>query len=385
LGLTLILLLFGKSLLGFTNDSEKEIPNFILDVIIEDRVKLFRIDAFKALIYIGITTAVLFLGLKQKINQNIALLVIGAVSLFDLWSVNRNYLNDDNYVKKEFAENPFQVETSDYIDETPSLAFMKASVKTNKILQTYAKKDTMHYRIYNQVLGVTGETNTSYFKSSIGGYHAVRLRRYDDIMNAYILQRDSVKTRKILNLLNTKYMIFGDLENLQVEFNPNANGNAWFVSDLRFAANSNEEIALVGEIDNKKTAVINVEDKKYFDGKNLQSDSTATINLTKYEPNELEFKSSSKTPQLAVFSEVYYPHGWKVSVDGKEVDYVKADYLLRAVHVPAGSHNIKMIFEPQVIENGKWISLICFALFILVSAGGIYFIYRKKEQPANIG
>lgn len=388
LGFLLILLIFGKGVLGFATDTEQQyLPPFLLDYLVSERYKMFSADAIKALIYVGITAAVLFLGLKQKLNQNIALLIIGAVSLFDLWSVNRNYLNDKNYVDEIFAENPFQTEGTDYLAEkvgdNPNLQSILASIPVNKTLETIAQKDTKHYRVYNQVLGVTGETNTSYFRPSVGGYHAVRLRRYDDLMNAYITQPDSVKTPKILNLLNTKYMIFGKPSEPQVVPNPNANGNAWFVSNLKFANNPNEEIALVGEIDSKKTAVINVDDKKYFNGKNLQPDSTATINLTKYEPNELEFKSSSKTPQLAVFSEIYYPHGWKVSVDGKEVDYVKADYLLRAVHVPAGSHNIKMVFEPQVIENGKWISLICFALFVLLSAGGIYFVYRKREEKIN--
>lgn len=384
LGLTLILIIFGKSLFGFTNDGEKEIPNYILDVLIEDRLKLFRIDAFKALIYVAITAAVLFFGLKQKLNQNIALLIIGAVSLFDLWTVNKNYLNDDNYVDKIFAENPFQTEATDYLAEkvgdNANLQSILATIPVNKTLETIAEKDPKHYRVYNQVLGVTSETNTSYFRPSIGGYHAVKLRRYDDLLNEYIVKADSVKTPKILNLLNTKYMIFGNPSEPQVVPNPSANGNAWFVSDIKFVNNPNEEIKAIGLIDSKKTAVINKDDKKYFDGKTIQADSTATINLTKYEANELEFKSTSKTPQLAVFSEIYYPHGWKVSVDGKEVDYVKADYLLRAVHVPAGNHNIKMVFEPEVIEKGKWISLLCFALFIILSGVGIFIINRKKKE-----
>lgn len=384
LGLTLILIIFGKSLFGFTNDGEKEIPNYILDVLIEDRLKLFRIDAFKALIYVAITAAVLFFGLKQKLNQNIALLIIGAVSLFDLWTVNKNYLNDDNYVDKIFAENPFQTEATDYLAEkvgdNANLQSILATIPVNKTLETIAEKDPKHYRVYNQVLGVTSETNTSYFRPSIGGYHAVKLRRYDDLLNEYIIKTDSVKTPKILNLLNTKYMIFGNPSEPQVVPNPSANGNAWFVSDIKFVNNPNEEIKAIGLIDSKKTAVINKDDKKYFDGKTIQPDSTATINLTKYEANELEFESTSKTPQLAVFSEIYYPHGWKVSVDGKEVDYVKADYLLRAVHVPAGNHNIKMVFEPEVIEKGKWISLLCFALFIILSGGGIFILNKKNNS-----
>ncbi|OBW39689.1 Bacterial membrane protein YfhO [Chryseobacterium sp. MOF25P] len=384
LGLTLILIFFGKSILGFATDNEKVyLPPFLLDYLVDERFSMFRTDAIKALLYVGITVAVLFFALKQKLNQNIALVIIGLVSLFDLWTVNKRYLNDDNYVDKIFAENPFQTEGSDYLAEkvgdNANLQSILASIPVNKTLETIAEKDKKHYRIYNQVLGTTSETNTSYFKASIGGYHAVRLRRYDDLLNEYISKVDSVKTPKILNLLNTKYMIFGNPGEPQVVPNPKANGNAWFVSDLKFVNTPDEEIKYIGEIDSKKTAVINASDKSYFDNRPVQADSTATINLTKYEANELEFKSQSKTPQLAVFSEIFYPHGWKVFVDEKEVPYIKADYLLRAVHVPAGNHHIKMVFEPQVIETGKWISLLCFGLFIALSAFGIFWLNKKKK------
>ena len=389
LGLTLILIIFGKSILGFATDNEKVyLPPFLLDYLVDERFSMFRTDAIKALLYVGITVAVLFFALKQKLNQNIALIIIGLVSLFDLWSVNKRYLNDDNYVDKIFAENPFQTEGSDYLAEkvgdNPNLQSILASIPVNKTLETIAENDKKHYRIYNQVLGTTSETNTSYFKASIGGYHAVKLRRYDDLLNEYISKVDSVKTPKILNLLNTKYMIFGNPGEPQVVPNPKANGNAWFVSDLKFVNTPDEEIKYIGEIDSKKTAVINASDKSYFDNRPVQADSTATINLTKYEANELEFKSQSKTSQLAVFSEIYYPHGWKVFVDEKEVPYIKADYLLRAVHVPAGNHHIKMIFDPQVIETGKWISLLCFGLFIALSAFGIFWLNKKKKENVLI-
>ncbi|MEG0761275.1 MAG: YfhO family protein [Chryseobacterium sp.] len=389
LGLTLLLIVFGKSILGFYTDNEKlYLPPFLLDYLVDERFSMFRTDAIKALLYVGITVAVLFFALKQKLNQNIALVIIGLVSLFDLWTVNKRYLNDDNYVDKIFAENPFQTEESDYLAEkvgdNANLQSILASIPVNKTLEKIAENDKKHYRIYNQVLGTTSETNTSYFKASIGGYHAVKLRRYDDLLNKYIVQPDSVKTPKILNLLNTKYMIFGNPGEPQVVPNPKANGNAWFVSDLKFVNTPNEEIKYIGEIDSKKTAVINASDKSYFDNRPVQADSTATINLTKYEANELEFKSQSKTPQLAVFSEIYYPHGWKVFVDEKEVPYIKADYLLRAVHVPAGNHHIKMVFEPKVIETGKWISLLCFGLFIALSAFGIFWLNKKKKENVLI-
>lgn len=385
LGFVLILLLFGKSLLGFHTENEKTyLPPFLLDYLIEERFKLFRIDAIKAFIYVAIAATALFMVLKHKLNQNIALIIIGVVSLFDLWTVNKRYLNDDNYVDKIFAENPFQTESSDLMAEkvqgNPNLEPILANVNVNKTLETIAEKDKTHYRIFNNILGTFSETNTSYFKSSIGGYHAVKLRRYDDVINEYFQIMDSVKVPNILNLLNAKYLVLGGPEQPQAIANPKANGNAWFVSDLKFVDSPNQEIKSIGVIDSKKTAVIAASDKKYFDGKTVQPDSTAYINLTKYQPNELEFKSQSKTAQLAVFSEIYYPHGWKFFIDEKEVPYIKADYLLRAVHVPAGNHNIRMVFEPEVIEKGKWISLFCFAVFILLSGFGVYSIYRKRDK-----
>lgn len=385
LGFLLLLLLFGKSLLGFYTENEKlYLPPFLLDFLVDERFKLFRVDAIKALIYVAIAAAVLFLTLKQKLNQNIALIIIGMVSLFDLWTVNKRYLNDENYVDKVFAENPFQTESSDLLAEkvqaNPSLGSILSSIPVNKTLETIAEKDKTHYRIFNNILGTFSETNTSYFKSSIGGYHAVKLRRYDDVINEYFQVMDSVKLPNVLNLLNAKYWVVGGPEQPQVIPNPKANGNAWFVSDLKFVNSPNEEIKSIGVIDSKKTAVIASSDKEYFNNKPVQADSTAFINLTKYQPNELEFKSESKTPQLAVFSEIYYPHGWKMFVDDKEVPYIKADYLLRAVHVPAGKHNIRMVFEPQVIETGKWISLLCFGLFIALSGLGLFWINKNKKK-----
>uniref|UniRef100_UPI0026296AFC hypothetical protein n=1 Tax=uncultured Chryseobacterium sp. TaxID=259322 RepID=UPI0026296AFC len=198
LGLLLILLVFGKSLLGFATANEKTyFPPFLLDFLVEERFKLFKIDAIKAFIYVAIAAGALFMTMKKKLNQNIALVIIGAVSLFDLWTVNKRYLNDENYVDKIFAENPFQTESSDLLAEkvagNPNLESILANVQVNKTLETIAEKDKTHYRIFNNILGTFSETNTSYYKSSIGGYHAVKLRRYDDVINEYFQIMDSVK------------------------------------------------------------------------------------------------------------------------------------------------------------------------------------------------
>lgn len=390
LGLTLILLLFGKGILGFHTETEKQyLPPYLLDYLIGERFAMFRTDAVKAIIYVAITAGVLLMSLKQKLSQNIALIVIGLVSLFDLWSVNKRYLNEGNFVDKTFAENPFLTENSDFLSgkaaENPYIQGLLSQVNINKTLQEISEKDKSHYRIYNQPLGAFSETNTSYFKSSVGGYSAAKLRRYDDLINTYFAnEMDTVKVPRILNMLNTKYMIFGNQEKPQAIINPAANGNAWLVSDVKFVNSPNEEIQAISIVDNKKTAVISNDDKSYLSGKQIVADHTASINLTKYKANELEYKSQSKTPQLAVFSEIYYPHGWKMLVDGKEVPYIKANYLLRAVHIPAGNHVIKMIFEPKVIETGKAISMTVFGLFVLLSALGIWQLLKNNNKTEEI-
>ena len=385
LAFLLLMLIFGKSLLGFYTETEKRyLPPYILDYLIDERYGMFREDSIKAIFYVGTVLGVLFLTMKQKLTQNIALIIIGAVSFFDLWSVNKRYLNNDNFVDKEFVQEPFVTEVSDYLIEragnNTEAQRLLDQAEMNKMLSILTEKDKGHYRIFNSITSPFNETSTSYFKSSVGGYHAVKLRRYDDLINQYFSETDNKKTLNILNMLNTKYILLGSLQGPRAEINPNANGNAWFVSDIQFVKTPNEEIKAVGEIDNKKTAVVSVEDQKYFEGKNLQSDSTAMIELKNYQPNQLEFKTQSKTPQLAVFSEIYYPKGWKMLLDGKEVPYIKANYLLRAVFVPAGNHEVRMVFEPEVIEKGKMISMSAFGIFLLLSVGGFLKFRRKNTK-----
>lgn len=390
LALLLIFMLMGKTLFGFYTETERTyLPPYLLDYLADERFAMFREDVIKALIYVGIVLAVLYLALIQKIKQNIALIVIGLISFFDLWSVNKRYLNDENFVDKTFVQNPFITEVSDYlIDKAGDNSEAQRSLsqaKMNETLSVLADKDQGHYRIFNSIMSPFNETTTSYFKSSVGGYHAVKLRRYDDLINEYFSETDSIKTVKVLNMLNTKYILNGSLQEPQVQINPNANGNAWLVSDVKFVNTPNEEIKAIGDIDNKKTAVVLAEDKDYFKGKNLQLDSTAVIELVHYQADELEFKTKSKTSQLAVFSEVYYPKGWKVFLDGEEIPYIKANYLLRAVAVPSGNHTIKMVFEPEVIETGKLISMSVFGLFVLLSLGGGFMQYRRVNKEEKNG
>lgn len=391
-GFLVVLLAFGKTILGFYNETEKTyLPVWLLDYLIDERAKMFKADAIKAIIYVLLVVASLYLVLKKKISQDIALVIIAVVSLFDLWTVDKRYLNENNYIDKIFAENPFQTESTDLLIEkvgdNANLQSLLAYAPVNKVLETIADKDKTHYRIFNQLISPFNETNTSYFKSSVGGYHAVKLRRYDDLINHYFYSEDPKKQQQIpeiLNMLNTKYIVGGSAEKPEVQINPLANGNAWMVSDIQFAKTSNEEIDALGKIITKKTAVVAEKDKDYFKGKTIAADSTASIQLTTYQPNEIELKTTSKTPQLAVISEIYYPKGWKMLLDGQEVPYIKADYLLRAVYVPAGNHQIKMVFEPEVIEKGKLFSMIAFGIFVILSAAGLFFLKRKEKANQSL-
>ncbi|KUY17076.1 hypothetical protein BAZ12_19075 [Elizabethkingia miricola] len=381
-GITLILILFGKTILGFHTDLEGQyLPSYILDYLVGERYSMFRTDAIKAILYVLITAGAMFMVMKQKLNQNIALIIIGVVSLFDLWTVNKRYLNNDNFADKMFARNPFITEASEsYLAKSNGNSYIEGLLQqapVNQALESIAKADKSHYRVFNTLLGPFNETNTSYFVSSVGGYSAAKLRRYDDLINKYF---NGGGDPNILNMLNTKYVLVADKTGIQPKENPFANGPAWFVSEVKIAGTPNEEIDLISKVDNKKVAVVGKEDEKYLNGKTLQADPAAKIAVKTYQPNEIVYQTSSATPQLAVMSEIYYPHGWKFYIDGKETDYIKADYLLRAVYVPAGKHEIRMAFEPEVIQKGKTISLASAGLFILLAALGFVFMNRKRNK-----
>ncbi len=387
-GVLLLLLLFARPLLGFTTASERAyLPSYLLDFLVSHRSEWFKTDTLKALVYIGITFAAIYFALKNKLKTNLALLLIGLVSLVDLWSVNKRYLNEENFVDKAFAEQPFLTEESDFLYEkaagNPFVQGLVGQIPVNQTLDKITQEDKGHYRIYNQTLGTFSETNTSYFKSSIGGYSAAKLRRYDDVINHYFSRMDTVQMPRILNLLNAKYFVVGDPSSPGVLKNEEANGPAHLVSQVKFVNTPNEEIEAIGQIDSKKLAVLGKEDESYLKGKTLALDSAATIELTHYEPSLLTYESKSSTPQLAVFSEIYYPYGWEVLVDGKPSSLVKVNYLLRGLYLPEGNHKIEMRFAPKVIEQGKTYSLLSTGVFALLSLFGLFQLFKKRKEEKD--
>lgn len=362
----------------------QEFKDSYVNAVYEDRADLVRKDAMRSLGFIIAGALIVFLVLKKKINAKLAIAAMGIIVIADMWTINTRYINEDNYVAKRKYEVPFE--------KTPA---------DNIILQ-----DTdPHYRVCDisvSPFNVFNDGSTSFYHKSIGGYSGAKVRRYQEMHDSIMLYEmhsssylvnvgyqngfDAIQvqelfeveaTTPILNMLNTKYLIYNKAS--QPLLNKNALGNAWFVSDIISVENANEEIITLKTIDPAYQAIISKEFQAQVDGFKPKFDSTATIKLTEYAPDYIVYESNASSEQLALFSEVYYPHGWVVTIDGEEVDYFRANYVLRAMKVPAGKHTIKFSFEPKIYTTGVAISYACSAIFFLLLFGLIFFEYKKRK------
>jgi hypothetical protein len=232
------------------------------------------------------------------------------------------------------------------------------------------QKDTTHFRVFDLT---TGNTKPSYFHNSLNGYHAAKMKRYDDVFNFYIVQNHL----GVLNMLNTKYIIAQNEEGEVFPYeNTDANGNAWFVSELEQKSSANEEIMALDSLDTKTKAV-------YSEFDVLQStfkvDSLASIKLVEYKPNYLKYESRNSNEGFAVFSENYYAQGWNAYIDGEVTPHVRVNYILRGLQVPPGNHTIEFKFEPEVIQTGSAIAMASSIVLVLLLAIGLFFEFKKKE------
>lgn len=381
----LILYLFGLHLFSFHTKLEGEYINTsILEAIKEDRFNLFQKDVLRTLIFVIFTVGILYVSLLNKLKSDYLVLSLAILSLLDLWGVNKRYLNDDNFVEKSLYKNPFPTQASEQqiqrAEQDPSLARILNVIPVNQVLEEIKEKDPSNYRIYNLLLSPFNETNTSYFHQSIGGYHGAKLRRYQDVIDFYLT--DSLNF-PILDMLNTKYIITADSIIRPIP-NPNNNGNAWFVNDLVFVNNADEEITQLAKINNKKQAIVN---RKYQQELNISKPKDSlkgTITLEKYQPNQLTYKSYNANEQLGVFSEIYYPYGWTATIDGNPATIYPVNYLLRALKIPKGNHTIVFKFDPPVIHKSKTITQISFIIFILLSAGFLFWDTWKKKKKQSV-
>lgn len=357
-GLSLIILLFNGSLFSFAGGNDAYyIQNFGMDFISavkEDRKSLLVNETLKTLILVLIAAGLIWFYIKQKVSEIQVILVMAILIVFDLVQVDRRYVNTENFMAARLVEQPFQASEAD-----------------KQILQ-----DTSRYRVFEQRIGLNG-ARTSYFHNSIGGYHGAKPARLQELAEFYLYQGNI----QPLNLLNVKYIISQDEEGAeQVQQNPQANGNVWFVQNVKVVPDADAEILALDSLNTLQTAVIQERYANELPRNIFPQDSTDNISLVEHQPNYLKYRSSAQEAKLAVFSEVYYPNGWNVYIDGEPSTYFKADYILRAMMVPEGKHTIEFKFEPQVVKTGSTISLASNILLLLIIFGGVFFTYRKLNS-----
>ncbi|MBS6661232.1 YfhO family protein [Prevotella histicola] len=346
----------------------------ILANISDMRAAMVSSDAWRSVIIILIGFALLFAYKLKKLRADYMIAALLVLCLVDMWQVDKRYLNDEMFVPKSERDMPQQPTATD--------------IEINK-------DKSLDYRVLNFASNTFNENETSYFHKSIGGYHPAKLRRYQEMIDAYIApemqkamqaiaakggnmqQVDGVKLFPVLNMLNTKYFIFPLQGGATIPLkNIYAQGNGWFVDKIDYVADANAEYAEVGKIDVRHEAVADKQFEAVL-GQAKANDSTATVKLDKYEPNNLQYTVNSKNGGIVVFSEIYYP-GWKATVDGQSVELGRVNYILRAVNVKPGKHIVVLDFHPTSISTTETIAYISIVILLLAIAGAGYMEWKKK-------
>ncbi|HNX43901.1 MAG TPA: YfhO family protein [Bacteroidales bacterium] len=363
-GLTLIFALFGGSLFNFSAKTDEQLksvfPDWLMAAVQHDRASMLRSDALRSLLFIVLAASAIWACINGKLKKKYVFPALIALVVIDLWSVDRRYVNNDLFVRKSIAANPFQPTQAD---------------------ELIMKDVDPYFRVFNQTVSPFNDASTSYFHKSIGGYHGAKLRRYQEIIDHHL----SKGNMNVFNMLNTKYFIMPDQNHQPMpQINFEALGNAWFVRDVKMVKNADEEINALNTFRPKETAVVDKRFESFVKEHTFTFDSTATISLKSYSPNQLVYESSSPKEQLAVFSDIYYDKGWNAYIDGKEAPYFRANYILRAMMVPAGKHTIEYKFHPGVYYTGEKISLASSSLLILAMIamfGWMIYKGRKNRHP----
>lgn len=357
--LTALILVCLVSTSGFEGRSDSQMPEWLTPMLIDARKSLLSADCWRSLIFVLLGTAVLFFYSKsKKMGTPMLALSIGILVLADMWQVDKRYMNDGMFSPANSYEKQFKMQSWE-----------------KQILDN--DKDP-NFRVFNLAMNPFNDARTSYRLKSIGGYSAAKLRRYQDLIDQHL----SKMHMPVINMLNTRYFITSGKEGgVQVQYNPDAMGNAWFVDNIQIVDTPNEECDGLMKYDLHHTAVV---DKSFAEmaPTHLSVDSTAQVSLVSYEPNELVYEASCAQPGTVVFSEIYYPYGWKAFVDGKEVEHYRANYLLRALNLEPGKHQIRFYFHPESVDKGNTLSMIFVILMYLMLAyaivSGILNLRHKK-------
>ncbi len=339
-GLSLIFALMPSLFFDFVGGQDANLAKngWPIDALQADRAGLLSADAWRSFTFIALTFGAMWMFLKNKISSKYVILIVGVLVLADMWTVNKRYLNDDNFARKSKVQVPY-----------------KATAADQQIL-----RDTdPNFRVFNQSVSTFNDASTSYFHKSIGGYHGAKLKRYQELIENHI----SKGNMAVLNMLNTKYFI---TPKGQAQQNPGAKGNAWFVNEINIVANADAEIAALDGFKPSNTAIVDtIFSEQIIDGlDNIAS----SIVLTEYKPNYLKYNSNSTNDGIAIFSEIYYDKGWNAYVNGELKPHFRANYVLRGMKIPAGNHVVEFKFEPAVYHVSEQIALASSVVLLLLLA-----------------
>ena len=348
----------------------------LISNLVDMRTAVFTADCWRSfwIIVVGMVLLMAYKYRKLKAEYTIGAILV--LCLIDLWQVNKRYLNDEMFVPQSEREAPQQMSQTD---------------------ELILRDKTLDYRVLNLASNTFNENETSYYHKSIGGYHAAKLRRYQEMIEQYIspeMQRlmnavaeaggDMTQVKgdsicPVINMLNTRYFVFplqgGQTVPIQ---NPYALGNAWFVDKISYAKNANEEILKVGQIDLRHEAVADAKFQAQL-GDAVTQDTTSTVDIKSYEPNQLTYEVNSGKGGVVVFSEVYYP-GWTATIDGEPAELGRVNYILRALNVKPGKHEVVLSFFPKSVDTTETIAYTAYAILILVLAGAAFMAYRRKQK-----
>ncbi len=334
----------------------EDIGRAVISGMKDDRRAMFGGQLLRGLAFTLVLLGTLYALVKNWIKPLVAAIVILVISTLELTVVSKDYLNDESYI--------------------PADDFTSTNFSPSNIDQLILKDKDPNFRVFNMAADTYNESKTSYFHKSIGGYHPAKLRIYQDVIEKYLSNRPNPG---VFNMLNTKYLIVQDPQSGQAQLIPNvdAQGPCWLVKHVQVVNNRVDVFNAIGKTNLKDTAIVD----KSFASLVVQPqwDSAASIKMTKFDNDAIDYESNANGPQFAVFSEIYYPKGWNAYIDGKQVEYVNVNYVLRGLSVPAGKHTIRFVFEPASVKKGVSMMFIASIIILIIVVGGLFMHFRRRE------
>ncbi len=356
--IALFFILFGGMVFDFSSPIEAQWPRQMAEALWSDRAAMLKADAFRSLAYVLMAAGLLLAFVYKKVNIKLFVMGLLALILMDMWTVNHRYISSKDFAMKSQVAIPFP-----------------KSAANEQIL-----KDTdPNYRVYNVSVSPFNDASTSYFHKSIGGYHGAKMRRYQELIDRQIGNGNMA----VLNMLNTRYFIIQGQTEPEVRYNADALGNAWFVDKIQLVDNADQEIDALTSFNPKSLAIVDKRFEQQLTVKSFNPDTTAKIALLEYAPNKLVYSYTTSAPRVAIFSEIFYDKGWNATIDGKSAPYFRANYVLRGMMLPEGTHKVEFQFKPAMYEVGKNIDLASSLLLILAALGALgveLFRFVKKVE-----